>query len=99
MQSSPIVNCWYNYYIEGLSWLIENTDIDGLYLDDVSYDRHILKRMRKAMDGVKPWCIIDLYSNTGFSKGLVTQYMEFFPYENKLWFGVSFMYDEIPVAN
>ncbi len=90
---------WYNFYVEGLAWLVKNMDIDGLYLDDVAYDRRMLKRMRKAMDGVKPGCIIDLHSNTGFSKGPVTQYMEFFPYINKIWFGESFNYDEMPPEN
>ena len=28
--------------------MVENMDIDGIYLDDVSYDRRILKRMRRA---------------------------------------------------
>ena len=42
IQSSPDMNSrWYNYYIEGLAWIIENADIDGLYLDDVAYDRRI----------------------------------------------------------
>ncbi|WP_316818522.1 glycoside hydrolase domain-containing protein [Pedobacter nyackensis] len=90
---------WYNYYIEGLRWLIKQTDIDGLYLDDVSYDRHMLKRMRRVMDAVKPGCILDLHSNTGFSRGPATQYTEFFPYLNKLWFGESFQYDKMSPAN
>jgi hypothetical protein len=90
---------WYNYYIEGLRWLIKNTDIDGLYLDDVAYGRDMLKRMRKVMDGIKPGCLIDLHSNTGFSIGPATQYTEFFPYINKLWFGEHFWYDEMDPAN
>ncbi|SDC98535.1 glycoside hydrolase domain-containing protein [Niabella drilacis] len=90
---------WYNYYIEGLRWLVKYTGIDGLYLDDVSYDRDLLKRMRKVMDQVRPGCIIDLHSNTGFSKGPATQYTEFFPYINKLWFGESFQYHKMPPAN
>jgi hypothetical protein len=90
---------WYNYYIEGLGWLIRNMDIDGLYLDDVSYDRRILKRMRKVMEMNKSGCIIDLHSNTGFSKGPAIQYTEFFPYIDKLWFGESFQYDNMPAAN
>lgn len=90
---------WYNFYIRGLAWLIENEDIDGLYLDDVSFDRHIIKRMREAMDSVKPGCLIDLHSNTGFSKGPATQYTAFFPYIDKLWFGESFQYDKMPAAN
>lgn len=90
---------WFNYYVEGLKWLVENIDIDGLYLDDVSFDRHMLKRMRKVMDKVKPGCILDLHSNTGFSKGPAIQYTEFFPYLDKLWFGESFKYNEMPPEN
>ena len=90
---------WYNYYIEGLKWMVENLDIDGIYLDDVSFGRDILKRMRRAMDSVKPGCIIDLHSNTGFSKGPANQYAEFFPYVDKVWFGESFMYDRMSPAN
>lgn len=80
---------WYNYYIEGLRWMVQNMDIDGIYLDDVSFDRRILKRMRRAMESVKPGCLIDLHSNTGFSRGPANQYTEFFPYVDKLWFGES----------
>lgn len=90
---------WYNYYIEGLAWMIRNLDIDGIYLDDVSYDRRILKRMRRAMDSVKPGCLIDLHSNTGFSRGPANQYAEFFPYVDKLWFGESFLYNKMTPAN
>lgn len=90
---------WYNYYIEGLAWLVKQTDIDGLYLDDVAFGRDMLKRMRHAMDDVKPGCIIDLHSNTGFSRGPATQYAEYFPYVDKVWFGESFMYDEMSPAN
>lgn len=90
---------WYNYYIEGLAWMIREMDIDGIYLDDVAFDREILKRIRRAMDGVKPGCLIDLHSNTGFSKGPAMHYLEFFPYVDKLWFGESFMYDDMSPEN
>lgn len=90
---------WYNYYIEGLAWMVRNLDIDGIYLDDVSFDRRILKRMRRAMESVKPGCLIDLHSNTGFSRGPANQYTEFFPYVDKLWFGESFLYDKMTPAN
>lgn len=90
---------WFNYYIEGLKWLVQNVDIDGVYLDDVSYDRNMLKRMRKVMNEVKPGCMLDLHSNTGFSKGPAIQYTDFFPYLDKLWFGESFKYDEMPPEN
>jgi hypothetical protein len=87
---------WYNYYVEGLRWLMANTGIDGLYLDDVTYDRQILKRMRKVMDRARPGCLIDLHSNTAFSRGPANQYMEFFPYIDRLWFGEEFNYDDPP---
>ena len=87
---------WYNYYIEGLAWLVKNMDIDGLYLDDVSFDRRILKRMRKVMDMNKPGCMIDLHSNTAFSLGSANQNLELFPYIDKTWFGEGFNFDLMP---
>lgn len=92
-------NRWLNYYVEGLAWLIREIDLDGLYLDDVSFGRDMLKRMRRAMDQVKPGTIIDLHSNTGFSRGPANQYAEFFPYIDKVWFGESFLYDKMDPAN
>lgn len=97
--SAPGDSRWLNYYIEGLAWLVKNVDIDGLYLDDVTYDRRILQRMRSVMAQAKSGCIIDLHSNTGFSIGPANQYAEFFPYVDKLWFGESFQYDKMSAAN
>jgi hypothetical protein len=92
-------NRWYNYYIEGLSWLIKNIGIDGLYLDDVSFDRDIIKRMRNVMEEAKPGCMIDLHSNTGFSLGAPIQYAKFFPYVDKLWFGEGCYYNTMSPAS
>jgi hypothetical protein len=97
--SAPGDSRWYNYYIEGLAWLVKNVDIDGLYLDDVTYDRRTVKRIRKVLDNIKPGCILDLHSNTGFTKGPANQYTEYFPYMDKLWFGESFQYDNMPPDN
>jgi len=85
----------YNYYVEGLSWLVRNVGIDGLYLDDVSYDRRTLKRIRRVLEGNKEGCVIDLHSNTWFSRGPSLQYTEFFPYLDKLWFGEGYEYDSM----
>ena len=87
---------WYNYYVEGLGWLVKNVGIDGIYLDDVSYDRETLKRIRKVMDRNRAGCLIDLHSNTDFSHGPANQYMEFFPYVDRIWFGEGFDYDKPP---
>ncbi|HSO88411.1 MAG TPA: glycoside hydrolase domain-containing protein [Draconibacterium sp.] len=97
--NAPGDSRWYNYYIEGLAWLVRNVDIDGLYLDDVSYDRRTVKRIRKVLDNEKPGCLLDLHSNTGFSKGPAMQYAEYFPYMDKIWFGESFIYDKMPPEN
>lgn len=88
---------WYNYYIEGLDWLMKEMDIDGIYLDDVSFDRRILKRMRKVMEANKPGeGLIDLHSNTTFAIGPVNQYLEFYPYIDRTWYGEGFSYDINP---
>lgn len=97
--NAPGDSRWYNYYIEGLAWLVRNVGIDGLYLDDVSYDRRTVKRIRKVLDREKPGCLLDLHSNTGFSKGPATQYAEYFPFLDKLWFGESFMYSQMAPEN
>ena len=97
--NAPGDSRWYNYYIEGLAWLVRNVDIDGLYLDDVTYDRRTVKRIRKVLDNEKPGCLLDLHSNTGFSKGPANQYAEYFPYIDKIWFGESFQYDKMSPEN
>jgi len=84
---------WFNFYVEGLQWMCKNVGIDGLYLDDVAYDRTTLKRMRKVMERTRPGSMIDLHSNTGFSIGPANQYAEFLPYVDRIWFGESFNYE------
>lgn len=88
---------WYNYYLEGLAWLLKEIDIDGLYLDDFSYDRRILKRMRKIMEEVKPGeCLIDVHSNNAFTRGPANQYLEIYPYIDRTWYGEGFNFDIMP---
>jgi len=88
---------WYNYYLEGLAWLLKEIDIDGLYLDDFSYDRRILKRMRKIMESIKPGeCLIDVHSNTAFTRGPVNQYLEIYPFIDRTWYGEGFNFDFMP---
>jgi hypothetical protein len=86
---------WINYYLEGLRWMLENYQIDGLYMDDVSFDRPVMKRMRKIMEQYRPGALIDLHSNTAYSRGPANQYTGFFPYVDRLWFGESFQYNKM----
>jgi len=90
---------WHNYYIEGLDWLARNMGIDGLYLDDVAYDRTTMKRVRKVLEAQRPHPLIDLHSASQYNPrdGYINSallYMELFPYIDRLWFGEEFDYEK-----
>ena len=84
---------WINYYLEGLRWMFENYKLDGIYMDDVSFDRPVMKRIRKIIEQYRPNAVIDLHSNTAYAILSANQYTGFFPYVDRLWFGENFMYD------
>jgi Glycoside hydrolase 123, N-terminal domain len=91
----------HNYYLEGLKWLLENMEIDGIYIDDAVFDRSILQRIRKVLDRTRPGCMIDFHSWNHFFKksgyaNCANLYMELFPYIDRLWFGESFKSSEPP---
>lgn len=86
---------WVNYYLEGLRWMYENYEIDGLYLDDVAFDREVMKRIGKIAARYRPGALIDLHSHKGYSNGPVNAYATFFPYVDRLWFGEDFSYQEM----
>jgi len=90
---------WHNYYIEGLDWLARNMGIDGLYLDDVAYDRTTMKRVRKVLQAHREQPLIDLHSASQYNPrdgyiNSVLLYMELFPYIDRLWFGEEFDYEK-----
>ena len=95
------VSRWHNYYVEGLNWLAKNVGIDGLYIDDVAFDRTTMKRVRKVLDRNRPGALIDLHSanqfnvRDGFSNS-ANLYLEHFPFLNRLWFGEYFDYNSAP---
>lgn len=94
---------WHNYYIEGLDWLARNMGIDGLYLDDVAYDRTTMKRVRKVLQAHRQQPLIDLHSASQFNPrdGYINSallYMELFPYIDRLWFGEEFDYEKTSPA-
>ena len=92
---------WHNYYLEGLAWLLREVEIDGLYLDDVGYDRVVMQRARKVLDRTRPGCLLDLHSWNHFNgragwANCANLYMELFPYIDSLWFGEGFDYNQTP---
>jgi len=86
---------WYNYYIEGLAWLLKNVGIDGLYLDDAAYDRVTIRRVRKVLDRLCPGGVLDLHSNTAVTFGPLNQYAEYLPYLDSVWLGEGFRFNEM----
>ena len=95
------VSRWHNYYLEGLNWVVQHTGIDGLYIDDVAFDRTVMQRVRRILDGNRFGALIDLHSanqynpRDGFANS-ANLYLEHFPYINRLWFGEYFDYNASP---
>jgi hypothetical protein len=93
------MNRWHNYYVEGMNWLVQNVGIDGVYLDDVAFDRITMKRIKRVLTQNGHPGILDLHSANQFNKNdgfnnSANLYMEHFPYLNKLWFGEYFDYEK-----
>ena len=98
---------WHNYYVEGLDWLARNVGIDGLYLDDVAFDRTTMLRVRKVLARriaereKEGGPVIDLHSanqhdaNDGWNNSALL-YMDLMPYLDRLWFGEEFNYSKSP---
>ncbi|WP_240975072.1 glycoside hydrolase domain-containing protein [Chitinophaga fulva] len=92
------MNRWHNYYVEGMNWLVQNVGIDGIYLDDVAFDRVTMKRIKRVLTKDGHPGLIDLHSANQYNKsdGFINSgmlYMEHFPYLNRLWFGEYFDYE------
>ncbi len=105
LEDAAVINSgasrWHNYYVEGLNWLVNNVGIDGLYIDDVAFDRTVMQRVRRVLDRGRQGALIDLHSanqynvRDGFANS-ANLYMEHFPYIDRLWFGEYFDYNGPP---
>lgn len=82
-----------NYYIAGLQYLIDELGIDGIYIDDVAYNRDTMKRVRKVLN--TNGGIIDMHMwnhfvpYAGFNNSIY-QYLELLPYLDRTWIGEGF---------
>jgi hypothetical protein len=90
---------WHNYYVEGMNWLVQQVGIDGIYLDDVAFDRVTMKRIKRVLTRDGHPGIIDLHSANQYNprdgyNNSANLYMEHFPYLNRLWFGEYFDYEK-----
>jgi glycosyl hydrolase family 123 len=96
------ISRWHNFYVEGMRWLTEHAGVDGIYLDDVAFDRNTMMRIRRVLtEHGTPGERIDLHSANQFDKndGFASSanlYLEHFPYIDRLWFGEYFDYNSPP---
>ena len=97
-----------NYFLEGTQYLLENTGMDGLYFDDVAFDRNIMKRCRKVLDRHHPGCSMDLhtwnyYKNNNMDNSRLAGwgnsmnlYIDNMAFVDRLWVGEGFDYNVAP---
>ncbi len=97
---------WHNYCLEGWRWLVENTGVDGIYLDGVGYDREAMKRVAKVLyrtTGNDPYRI-QLHCNDCYGPGPdggphvgpSSVFFQNYPYISDLWYGEQFDYNRSP---
>ncbi|WP_253901415.1 glycoside hydrolase domain-containing protein [Arthrobacter sp. PAMC 25486] len=92
-----------NWYIQGLDELVRRTGLDGIYLDDIAFDRHAMKRVRKVLAARCDEPEIDIHSanqyneRDGFASS-ANMYMDLLPYTDRLWLGEYFDYDNTDPA-
>ncbi len=89
-----------NFYVGCISWMAQQKLIDGLYLDDVGYDRTVMRRVRRVFDQYNPDARIDFHTwnhfedrhGAGYGHNCLI-YANLFPYLDSLWIGEEFDYE------
>jgi len=82
---------WNNYYVEGLRQIKQDFGNDGMYLDEIAYDRVTIRRAKSVLG---EGGLIDHHSDRGgFTTVPAVNYMELFPFIDSLWYGEGFDYD------
>ena len=89
------ISRWINYYLEGLRWMFQNYEIDGVYIDAVSFDHEVMKRLRKIIAQYRPEAVVDMHAHLFYTIGPANQYTGIMPYLDRLWFGEEFHYNEM----
>lgn len=88
-----------NYFVEGLDYMLKESNIDGFYIDDTHIDRVTMKRSRKLIDQYRPNAKIDLHSYNHLqpitaSASSIHMYLDILPYIDLVWFGEARNYDK-----
>ena len=82
---------WNNYYVEGLRQMKADFGFDGLYLDEIAYDRVTMQRAKSVLGSAG---LIDHHSDRGgFTPSPASNYLELYPFIDSLWYGEGFDYE------
>lgn len=75
---------WNNYYVRGIAQIMRDYGANGVYLDEIAYDRVTMLRVRNVLGGKG---VIDHHSDKGgFSTSPATNYLELYPFIDRLWY-------------
>ena len=80
---------WNNYYVYGSLQMQRDFDFDGIYLDEIAYDRVTILRTKAVLNNG----LIDHHCHIGaFCTSCAANYMELYPFIDSLWYGEAFDY-------
>ena len=82
---------WNNYYVEGIRQMVADFGCDGIYLDEIAYDRVTMLRTKKVLGANR---LVDHHSDCGgFTPSPASNYLELYPFIDSLWYGEGFNYE------
>lgn len=87
-----------NYYIEGLDWLVKNTGISGIYIDDTALDRTTLERAKKVLSQNGGRIDMHMWNHEQPRAGDVScmnLYTEILPFLDSMWIGEGYDYKRL----
>ncbi len=77
-----------NFYLEGIRYMLEFFDVDGVYSDGAVTRRDIARRLRNIFNEYKPDATIDVH-------GSAFGYLNVLPFIDSVWNGESIRYDTL----
>ncbi len=81
-----------NFYLEGLAFLLRETGIDGVYVDDTALGRKAFQRAHRIFEEAGKPLLADMHSwnhmdPTAGTASSAYVFMQNFPYYHRLWYG------------
>jgi hypothetical protein len=92
-----------NFYLEGLDYIVRNTDIDGLYIDGTSLGRKSVQQARRIFEHHKKRFLFDFHEGYGgmhhdkWGRGNpLLRFCDILPYFDRIWLGEGYSYNDTP---